>query len=91
MLLVFDKTADMEANKKLNPTVTEWFLRGRQLNISIAFIPQSYFKGPKTMTLNATYYFIMKIYKTRKLQPTVSTHLYDIKFKDFMKLEDYTN
>ena len=34
-------------NKKLNSVVTELFIRGRKLNISIVFITQSYFKVPK--------------------------------------------
>ena len=36
--------ADIINNKKLNPVLTEWFVRGRKLNISIVFITQSYFK-----------------------------------------------
>ena len=36
--------ADTINNKKLNPVLTEWFIRGRKLNISIVFITQSYFK-----------------------------------------------
>ena len=37
--MMFDNMiADMEANKKLPPTITELFLRGRKLNISIVFI-----------------------------------------------------
>ena len=45
ILIVFDdKIADMINNKKLNPVVTELFIRGRKLNISIVFIIQSYFK-----------------------------------------------
>ena len=48
MLIVFvDMIADMINNNKLNPIVTELFIRGRKLNISIAFITQSYFKVPK--------------------------------------------
>ena len=39
--------ADMINNNKLNPIVTELFIRGRKLNISIVFITQSYFKVPK--------------------------------------------
>ena len=39
--------ADMINNKKLNPIVTELFIRDRKLNISIAFITKSYFKVPK--------------------------------------------
>ena len=39
ILIVFDDMiADMINNKKLNPVVTELFIRGRKLNISIAFI-----------------------------------------------------
>ena len=30
--------ADIINNKKLNPVVTEWFIRGRKLNISNFFI-----------------------------------------------------
>ena len=36
--------ADMINNKKLNPVVTELFIRGRKLNISIVFVTQSYLK-----------------------------------------------
>ena len=33
-----DMIADMDANKKLNSIVTELFLRGRKINIYLAFI-----------------------------------------------------
>ena len=46
--------ADMKRDKKLSTTVTELFLRGRTLNISLVFISQSYFKVPKTIRLNTT-------------------------------------
>ena len=46
--LVFnDMIADIEYNKKLSPKVTELFLIGRKLNISLVLISQSYFKVPK--------------------------------------------
>ena len=48
-------------NKKLSPIVTELFIRGRKLNISIAFITQSYFRVPTSVRLNSTYFFVMKI------------------------------
>ena len=39
ILIVFDGTiADMINNKKLNPVLTELFIRGRKINISIVFI-----------------------------------------------------
>ena len=52
--------ADIHCNKKLNPIVTDLFIRGRKLNISV-FITQSYFAVPKNIRLNSTHYFIMKI------------------------------
>ena len=36
--------ADIESNKNLSPIVTELFLRGGKLNISLVFVSQSYFK-----------------------------------------------
>ena len=47
-LIVFDDMiADMLSNKKFKPIVTELFIRGRKLNLSPAFITQSYFAVPK--------------------------------------------
>ena len=47
ILIVFDDiTVDMLSNKKLNPIVTELFIRGRKLNISLVFITQSYLIVP---------------------------------------------
>ena len=87
VLIIFeDKIADMINNKKLNPTVTELFIRGRKLNISIVFIMQSYFKVPKDVRLNSTHFFIMKILNKRELQQIALNHSSDIDFKDFMKI-----
>ena len=69
LLIVFDDIiADMFNNKKLNPIVTELFIRNRKLNISIVFITQSYFKMPKDVRLNSTHFLIVKIPNKRELQ-----------------------
>ena len=87
VLIVFDDMiADMDANKKLSPIVTELFLRGRKLNISLVFISQFYFKVLITVRLNVTYYFIIKIPKKRELQQIASNHSSVIGLKDFTKL-----
>ena len=87
VLIVFDDMiADMIDNKKLNPVVTELFIRGRKLNISIVFITQSYFKIPKEVRLNTTHFFIMKIPNKRELQQTALNHSSDIDFKNFIKI-----
>ena len=62
MLIVFDDMiAYMESNKKLCPIVIELLLRGRKVNILPVFLSQSYFKGLKTLRLNAIHYFVMNI------------------------------
>ena len=87
ILIVFDDMiADMINNKKLNPEVTELFIRGRNPNISIIFITQSYFKVPKDVRLNSTHSFIMKIPNKRDLLQITLNHSSNIDFKDFMKI-----
>ena len=87
VLIVFDDMiADMINNKKLNSIVTELFIRGRKLNISIVFIMQSYFKVPKDVTLNSTHFFIMKIPNKRELEQIALNHSSDVDFKDFIKI-----
>ena len=62
ILAVFDDMiADMIHNKKLDSIVTELFIRGRKLNISLVFITQSYFKVRKDVRLNITHFYIAKI------------------------------
>ena len=68
ILIVFDgMIADMIQNKKLNSIVTELFIRGRKINISLVFITQSYFKVLKDIRLNTTHFFITKILSKTEL------------------------
>ena len=84
ILIVFDDMiADMIHNKKLNSIVTELFIRGRKLNISLVFITQSYFKVPKDVTLNTSHFFIAKTPNRTELQQTAINHSSDISIKDF--------
>ena len=86
MIVFHDVIADMINNKNFNSIVTELFIRGRKLNISIVFITQSYFKVPKDVRLNSTHFFIMKIPNKRELQQIALNHSSDIDFKHFMKI-----
>ena len=69
VLIVFDDMiADMINNKILNAIVTELFIRGRKLNISIVFIivfllPSiifiiSYFRVPIDLRLDSTHFLL---------------------------------
>ena len=81
-----DMIADMVNDKKLNSIVTELFIRGRKINISLAFITQSYLKVPKDVRLNTTHFFISKIPNKRELQQTALNHSSDISTEDFIKI-----
>ena len=53
-----DMITDFLSNEKLNLIVNELVIRGRKLNISLAFITQSYFAVPRRIRLNSTYYIL---------------------------------
>ena len=85
-IIVFDNMiADMLSNEKLSPTVTELFIRGRKLNISLVFITQYYFAVPKNIRLNSINYSIMKIPNKRELQQLPYNHSSDIDFMNLYK------
>ena len=87
ILIVFDDMiADMIHNKKLDSVVTELFIRGKKLNISLAFITQSYFKVPEDFRLNTTHFFIAKIPNNRELKEIARNHSSDIKTEDFINI-----
>ena len=87
-ILIFfdDMIADMINNKKLNSIITELFIGGRKLNISLVFITQSYFKVPKDVRLNTTHFFVMRISNKRELQQIAINHSSDINTKDFINI-----
>ena len=74
------------SNKKLNPIVTELFIRGRKLNIALIFITQFYFAVSKNIRLNSMHYFIMKIPNKWELQQTAFNHLSDIDVQNFVNV-----
>ena len=79
ILIVSDNmVANMLSNKRLNPIVTELFIRGRKRNIYLLFIKQSYFFVPKNIRLNSTHYFTTKIPNKRQLQQIAINHSPDI-------------
>ena len=83
--------ADMINNKKLNPVVSELFVRGRKLNISFIFIHSHILKYLKKLDSILHTFFIMKIPNERELQHFAINHSSDIVFQDFkMNYEKYT-
>ena len=52
MIVFDDMVANMLSNKKLNQIVTELFIKGRKLNISLVFFAKFYFTVTKIIRLN---------------------------------------
>ena len=78
--------ADMINTKKLNSIVTELFIRGRKINISLAFFTYSYFSLPKNVRLSTTHFFIMKIPNKRDLLQIAIDHSSNISTKNFIDI-----
>ena len=78
--------ADITTNKKFQAIIKELFIRCRKLNISLAFITQSYFSVPKDVRLNSAHYLVMKINNRKELQNIAINHSADIDYKDFVQI-----
>ena len=87
ILIVFDDIITVKlSNNKLNPKVTELFIRGQKLSIYLVFIRQSYFTVPNNIRLNSTHYFVMKVPNKRELQQIAFNHSSESDFQYFMNL-----
>ena len=86
-VIVFDDViAEVMSNKQFQAIAKELLIRCRKLNISIAFITQSYFFVPEDVRLNPTHYMIMEILNKKELQIIAINHSADIDYKDFVKI-----
>ena len=86
-VLIIDMIADIMRSEKFK--AKELFIRCRKLNISIAFITQSYFRTPKDARLNSTHYILMKISNKKELKSIAEENSGHLDFKDFLKLYNY--
>ena len=86
LIVCDDMINDMTNRQELNSIVTELFIRGRKLIISLFFIAQLYFKVQKDVRLNSIHFLIMKIPSKRELQQIPLNHSSDISTKDFIKI-----
>ena len=84
VLIIFD-----DMNKKFKKMIKELFYRGRKINISIVFIPQSYFRTLKDARLNSTHYVLMKIGNKKELRSIAEEKLGNLNYKDFLTMCNY--
>ena len=81
LIVIDDMIADMFINKKPNPIVTELFIKGRKLNISLVFITQSYFAVPKLYI----HFLNWDSFSARLKQPLQGMELQEKKHKKIKK------
>ena len=79
--------ADIMDSRRFQALIKELFIRGIKLNISLVFITQCYFSGPKELRLNSTHYLVMKINNREELQNIAVDHSADIDYKDYENLQ----
>ena len=87
MIVFDDMITDLIQDKKLNSIVTELFIRGRKLNVSLVFITQSYFKVPKHVRLNTNHFLIPKMLSKWEPQQIVIDHSSDISTENFVNID----
>ena len=86
-IIVFDDMiANIMTNRIFQVIIKELFIRCRKLNMSLAFITQSFFSVAKDVRLNSTHYLIMKMNNRRELQNIAINHSAETDYKDFMKI-----
>ena len=87
VLIIFDDMiSHVISDKKAQQILKGLFIRCRKLNISICFLTQSYFSGPKDVRLNCTHYILFKLNSKRELQNIAINHSADIDYKDFINI-----
>ena len=90
VLIIFDDMiADIMRSEKFKAIVKELFIRCRKLNISIAFITESYFRTPKDVRLNSTHYILMKMGNKKELKSITEENSGHLDFKDFLKIYNH--
>ena len=90
LLIIFDNMiADIMRSEKFKTIVKELFIRCRKLNISIAFITQSYFRTLKDARLNSNDYILMKAGNKKELKSIAEENSGHLDFKDFLKIYNY--
>lgn len=74
ILVVFD---DCVMDKKMQPKICDYFVRGRPKNCSVCYITQSYFATPKTCRLQTSHVIMLRASNKKDLKMIVRDHAMD--------------
>lgn len=88
ILIAFeDMITDVISNQKVEPIAKEYFIHDRKLNFPLIFNAQWYFFSvPKSVSLNSTHYFIMKVLNKYELRLIALNYSPGMTFGNFLKI-----
>ena len=86
LTVLHDLITGMMSNKKLHSVVTDLFIRGQKLNISVVLTTQLNVSVTKDVRRNTTYLFIMRISSRGELKQIAINHSSDIDSDEFKRL-----
>ena len=84
-----DMIADIEYNKNFKRIIKELFYRARNINVSVVFITQSYFRTLKDARLNSTHYILMRIGNKKELKRIAEEKSGHLDYEHFFKMYNY--
>ena len=83
-LYIFD---DMVLEK--NPLISEYFIRGRKMGVSLLFLTQSFYQTPKIIRQNTRYFIILKLSGARDLSMILKELSISKTKEDLLKMYEY--
>ena len=89
MILIIIIKIDIEYNKNFKRIIKELFYRAHEINVSIVFITQSYFRALKDARLKSTHYILMKIGNKKELKRIAEEKSGHLDYKYFLKMYNY--
>ena len=84
ILIIFDDLVN--ADKKVQQKICEFFLRGMKLNITSLYLSQSYFKTPKFIRINCGYIFLRGISSKQDLSMILREYKLGVDIKKLMQI-----
>ena len=83
-LYIFD---DIVLDK--NPLISEYFIRGRKMGVSLLFLTQSFYQTPKIIRQNTRYFIILKLSGARDLSMILKELSISKTKEDLLKMYEY--
>ena len=72
-----------------NPLISEYFIRGRKMGVSLLFLTQSFYQTPKIIRQSTRYFIILKLSGARDLSMVLKELSISKTKDDLLKMYEY--